>query len=430
MQMISVINATPTTTSSNRSAANNGLVHSVNSPFAQLLGGLIGGQNNESASTQVENSQILPLLADLQSNQDVEMELILQGSEGEASSLSILLAQMEEMGIVFNEEMMESSEGTRLLEMLPVNWQQDLLELVSTESENSSDMMADWSELQQVLAILLATTQQNQQGISLPLAEREKFMNQLQQLVVRMFPNMSHSALDQQASDIFEDVTQYIKSRLQANPNAQTNDQAFTNLLTNKASTSLPLPNIFASGALSEGPTQGLNISQTGQELGQNMSRVEQAAIHIGDKLPKEVQQQQFLKQFQMILQRGALTQNQQGMSSLSIKLYPEHLGRLDIQLTQVEGAIIARILTGSASTRELMEAQLSQLRQAFAQQQIQVDRIEITQQQQQYVGDENNRQSSQQDTNDQKEQRDETEQEEVTLFQDVLNELTFNEQV
>lgn len=430
MQMIPVINTTQTTTSSNQSAANKGLVHSVNSPFAQLLAGLIGGQNNESASTQVENSQILPLLADLQSKQDVEMELVLQGSEGEASSLSILLAQMEEVGIVFSEEMMESSEGTRLLEMLPVNWQQDLLELVSTESENSSDMMADWSELQQVLAILLATTHQNQQGISLPLAEREKFMNQLQQLVERMFPNMPHSALGQQASDILEDVTQYIKSRLQANPNAQTNDQAFTNLLTNKANTSLPLPNIFASGALSEGSTQGLNISQTGQELGQNMSRVEQAAIHIGDKLPKEVQQQQFLRQFQMILQRGALTQNQQGMSSLSIKLYPEHLGRLDIQLTQVEGAIIARILTGSASTRELMEAQLSQLRQAFAQQQIQVDRIEITQQQQQYVGDENGRQSSQQDTNDQKEQRDETDQEEVTLFQDVLNKLTFNEQV
>ncbi len=417
---------TSTSVSNPHSIAKQIVSQSSSSPFAQLLGSFISGQSNGSESMSLTTSSLKQLLG----GQTIDAELPLSSSEDHAALISELLTQMELDGIIIDGEMIESSEGAKLLELLPVEWQQELLALTSIDNRHAEELMEDWTDLQQVLVVLLAAASQEQQPLTPRFAEKDKFLQQLQQLLAKMLPNVPWNPNGKQASTMLEDVTKYIESKLHVNPNGQANGQAFTELMTNKTNSVLPLPNAFVAQTSSDSPTQGLNLSQSGQELGQSLSRVEQAAIHIGDKLPKEVQQQQFLRQFQLILQRGTLTQNQQGMNTLSIKLYPEHLGRLDIQLSQIEGTIIARILTGSSATRELIEGQLAQLRHAFAQQQISVERIEVVQQHQQYVGKEQNDQSSQQNDDQSKQQDDENEQEQASLFQDVLNEVTFNEQV
>lgn len=434
MNTIPVMMTVPTAASNNQPAMKNELDLPVDSPFSQLLGGLLASQGNELAPTPSVNSPV-PLLLDrlLEGQGSAGVN---QANKDVPSIISELVAQLEMAGVVPSEEMMESPKAGDLLALLPSDWQQNFLEGASTEQEHPQELMADWSDLEKVLFVLLAFVKQEQQehqatgrehqAIGGSPAGNEKLFTQLQQVLTKMFPNLQLSLRPQHAA-LLEDVVKHIESRLQANPKAQENGQSFLSLLTAKASSKLALPNAVISPSSTEGSTQGLNISQTGQELGQSLSRAEQATIHLGDKLPKEVQQQQFLRQFQLILHRGALTQNQQGMNSFSIKLYPEHLGRLDIQLTQIEGTIIARILTGSASTRELIEAQLAQLRQAFAQQQIPVERIEVTQQ---YVGEGKDDQPSQQGEQDVDQQSDETDQEETPLFQDLLNELTFNEQV
>ena len=68
------------------------------------------------------------------------------------------------------------------------------------------------------------------------------------------------------------------------------------------------------------------------------------------------------------------------GTNRLLIKLYPEHLGQVRIELMQTNGIMTARILASSALGKEMLDSQLHQLRSAFLQQNLQVERIDISQ--------------------------------------------------
>lgn len=68
------------------------------------------------------------------------------------------------------------------------------------------------------------------------------------------------------------------------------------------------------------------------------------------------------------------------GTNRLLIKLYPEHLGQVRIELLQVNGIMTARILASTALGKEMLDSQLNQLRHAFLQQNLQVERIDIAQ--------------------------------------------------
>nr|WP_255457368.1 flagellar hook-length control protein FliK [Sporosarcina sp. JAI121] len=68
------------------------------------------------------------------------------------------------------------------------------------------------------------------------------------------------------------------------------------------------------------------------------------------------------------------------GTNRLLIKLYPEHLGQVRIELIQNNGIMTARILASTALGKEMLDSQLHQLRSAFLQQNLQVERIDIAQ--------------------------------------------------
>lgn len=88
---------------------------------------------------------------------------------------------------------------------------------------------------------------------------------------------------------------------------------------------------------------------------------------------------EQLMKELQNIFKRANLGQAG-GTNRISIKLYPEHLGQLRIELLQTNGILTARILASNVLGKEMLESQLHQLRQAFLQQNIQVERIDISQ--------------------------------------------------
>ncbi|OLO40897.1 hypothetical protein BTR23_05335 [Alkalihalophilus pseudofirmus] len=171
--------------------------------------------------------------------------------------------------------------------------------------------------------------------------------------------------------------------------------------------------------------SQGITLNADGQ----NMSRVQQMVIHIGEQPTKEAEQRQFVRQFQELLGRGVLKNLNNG-SQISIKFFPEHLGRLDIRLSQINGVITARILASSSTARELIESQIQQLRHAFAQQQLSVERIEVAQQHQQTASNLNkDGQGRQADRDEREEQEDDNEANNET-FSQVLEEITINEKV
>lgn len=111
----------------------------------------------------------------------------------------------------------------------------------------------------------------------------------------------------------------------------------------------------------------------------QHQSRAEQLTLMLGTN-SKPVSAEQLIKQFENILAKGQFT-SQNGTQKLLIKLNPEHLGSLRIEISQKDSVILAKILTSTVSAKDMMETQLNTLRQAFINQNIQVDRIEVSQQ-------------------------------------------------
>jgi flagellar hook-length control protein FliK len=78
------------------------------------------------------------------------------------------------------------------------------------------------------------------------------------------------------------------------------------------------------------------------------------------------------------------LQQLKQGEGSqIRVKLYPAHLGHLDIRITSMDGKVSAQLMASSQFAKEALEFQVGQLRTALIQQGIQVDKIEVTQQNQ-----------------------------------------------
>lgn len=69
--------------------------------------------------------------------------------------------------------------------------------------------------------------------------------------------------------------------------------------------------------------------------------------------------------------------------AQLKVSIFPEHLGQLEIRLSTVDGKVAAQIFTSNPMAKEALELQVYQLRNSLIQQGIQVDRIEISTQQQ-----------------------------------------------
>lgn len=110
----------------------------------------------------------------------------------------------------------------------------------------------------------------------------------------------------------------------------------------------------------------------------QQMSKAEQLTLLSQNGKP--VSAEQLMRQFENILSKSQFS-NVGGTQKLLIKLYPEHLGSLRIELTQKDGGIVAKMLASTQAAKDLLESQVQGLKQAFASQNIQVDKIEISQQ-------------------------------------------------
>ncbi|UCZ51722.1 flagellar hook-length control protein FliK [Bacillus shivajii] len=127
-------------------------------------------------------------------------------------------------------------------------------------------------------------------------------------------------------------------------------------------------------------PVAGLSMNL---DMSNNhMSRLQQFVVHAGEQQADRPSEQQFLRQFQNILARSQFQNLGNGIQQLNIQLHPQSLGRLDITIQQINGVLVAKMMTTTAVARDLIEGQLQHLRNAFQTQQIQVDRIEVTQQQ------------------------------------------------
>ena len=121
-------------------------------------------------------------------------------------------------------------------------------------------------------------------------------------------------------------------------------------------------------------------VKPTGQEaLTQNTIQTRPNTFQVTLPQAQPGQSEALLKEMQAIINKAQISQNQ-GVTRLMIKLYPENLGTLRVELVQQNGILTARMLASTAAGREMIDNQLHQLKQAFVQQGLQVERIDVGQ--------------------------------------------------
>ena len=111
-----------------------------------------------------------------------------------------------------------------------------------------------------------------------------------------------------------------------------------------------------------------------------NMSKLEQFVLNTQSGQKGTVSSEQMLKSFENIISRAQFTNNN-GMQKLLIKLNPEHLGSLRVEIIQQNGMMIAKIIASTSQAKELLDSQLQGLKQAFVNQNIPVEKLELSQQ-------------------------------------------------
>ena len=158
-----------------------------------------------------------------------------------------------------------------------------------------------------------------------------------------------------------------------------------------------------------------------------NMSKTEQYILNTQNiKYTESAEQLQ--KSFESILSKAQFSNNN-GVQKLLIKLNPENLGTLRIELLQRDGIMTARIIASTAGAKELLDDQLNGLKQAFVNQNIPVGKIELSQQFMDLSQERNlKREQSQQQNSEQHQQQ--TEEELLEDFQNAFEEALLQEEV
>lgn len=141
----------------------------------------------------------------------------------------------------------------------------------------------------------------------------------------------------------------------------------------------------------------------------------------------KAAQSEEFIKELQKVMNRVQFGQAG-GANRLVLKLFPEQLGTIRIELIQKDGMLTAKLLASTALGKEMLDSNSSQLRQGFAGQNIQLEKLEITQALQESTRQEKNQdfqQSFKQQQEEQDQQGNSNDQlEEQFSFEDYLQEM------
>lgn len=120
---------------------------------------------------------------------------------------------------------------------------------------------------------------------------------------------------------------------------------------------------------------QATSIAQTNTLSG----KVETVTIQLPSNASPTSQAAKFVEEFQSVMNRAQFANNAAGMRLL-IKIYPENLGTIRVELVQKDGVLSAKLLASNALGKQMLDSTLHQLKQGLANQNIQLDRVDVAQ--------------------------------------------------
>ncbi|MCJ7984765.1 flagellar hook-length control protein FliK [Priestia sp. OVL9] len=100
-------------------------------------------------------------------------------------------------------------------------------------------------------------------------------------------------------------------------------------------------------------------------------------SIDLGQVKSDHQQSDNLLNELQKIWSKASLSA-EKGRSKLFIALFPKQLGTISIEVLQQENETTAQVIVSSAKTKELLDANLSTLRQVLTSQHVSVDQVDV----------------------------------------------------
>lgn len=417
--------------------------------FLDVLAALLAGEEEEvpelmnvlKAKEGKEGLLLAELVQGLAEDEEGLLTLLKAGSlEGLASELK---DAMEDMTLVLedilledsflSEEMLLHDSISDLLDELPEEWKAEL-EALFSEQHSLEGILEEFKhsgDPVQLIALLSAMLAKEEEG-NLSEKSAEQGILALQQIITAYFPAMKQQGQPQSFKKLAADLKEFHSfAREHNNSSAFTQSRPEGQVLNTSRFAELAYLNQLAvqnGKTASPAPQQQSLFLDTANS---QMARFHQLTMLQGEGQPERPSQDQFVRQFQNLLSRSTFQQLGNGVQQLSVKLHPANLGRLDINIQQVNGVMMATLMTTTKAARDLLEGQLAQLRQAFQSQNIQMDKIDVTQQQNQQLLKEqyDGRGKEQRHEAGNQEQQSGEEDEEVLDFSDFLEE-TINETV
>ena len=220
-----------------------------------------------------------------------------------------------------------------------------------------------------------------------------KMMNQLQKILLKQ-ENLS--AVDSKVLHLLAKITEYKNNGQLLNSQALITDAKTP--VNSSAGESKPVvsPTVHSMsvGAQSQNSKEGeteqsqkqtsskqqpfLLRTDTSKVVWQSeMPKVQQLTLRV-DTNGNQVNTESFMKNFDKLLASSNFMKN--GMfNKLVIKLHPETLGTIRIELIQSQTSLVAKLHVQNEQVRSLIESHLSGLKNSFAAQNIQVDKFEIS---------------------------------------------------
>lgn len=209
------------------------------------------------------------------------------------------------------------------------------------------------------------------------------------------FQDMSSekAAVNSELKNLLTTIAGKIQSLLENDARKKSGGTSFAKVVGSDRSQNLDmLKGVFArlSGEVNEAKANsGLNLGNESFQVKQldmnpsqpyhfQISKLEQFVLTI-EKSSQPVKQEQFIKAFESVLNKANFT-NGNGMQKLFIKLNPEHLGALRIEIIQKDSVLIAKIMATTAKAKDLLESQIQGLKHAFNGQNLQIEKIEVSQ--------------------------------------------------
>lgn len=128
-------------------------------------------------------------------------------------------------------------------------------------------------------------------------------------------------------------------------------------------------------------PTEASTTTNTIVTIG-DLQKAQQAAPSMDKVAAPTITAANFTEEMTEHVLKNMKVTMADGFSEAKLSLFPKNLGHIDVRISMHDGQLIAQFAADSLAGKQMLESQLPQLRQALVTQGLQVEKLEVTQNQ------------------------------------------------